>query len=544
MTHADLNPLHNLKDDFPASIVVFLVAVPLCLGIALASGAPLISGLIAGMVGGIVVGLISESPLGVSGPAAGLAVIVYTGIEELGSFPIFLTAVVLSGFIQMAMGLLRAGFIAYFFPSSVIKGMLAGIGCIIILKQIPHAIGYDKVYEGSLSFFQEDGQNTLSELINMFSFISPGPLLIFVVSMGILLLWETEWIKRFKWVSSVPAALLCVIVGALMGISFERIAVFVLETDQIVTVPVLSTLSDISSLVTFPEFSAAARWDVIGLALTLAIVGSIETLLCVEATDKLDPYKRVTPTNRELIAQGVGNSLSGLLGGLPVTQVIVRSSSNIQSKAKTKASAILHGVWLLVSVALFPGLLNFIPLSSLAAILLVVGYKLIKPKQIFTLYEQGAEQLVPFGVTVLALIFTDLLMGVTLGLAVGLLSILWDNYLHPYYADPDLDHPENGIRIQLAEDVSFLNKAGLIRTLDHLPNGLKVVIDGSRTRKMHPDIQEIIEAFLINARTRDIEVEYIKRNKSLIENHQDSLQEMTERKSVEVAMKHQQGALK
>lgn len=544
MNHPNLNPLENLKNDFAPSIVVFLVAVPLCLGIALASGAPLISGLIAGMVGGIVVGLISESSLGVSGPAAGLAVIVYAGIQDLGSFPVFLSAVILSGLFQLVMGALRAGFIAYFFPSSVIKGMLAGIGCIIILKQIPHALGYDKVYEGSLSFIQEDGQNTLSELLNVLDFISPGPVLISLVSLGVLILWETNWIKRYNWIASIPAPLISVILGSFLYVSFEGIEGFNLNQEQVVNVPVLGSFSEISTLVTLPDLSAMFRLDVIKLGLTIAVIGSIETLLCLEATDKLDPYKRVTSTNRELYAQGVGNVISGLVGGLPVTQVIVRSSSNIQAKAKTKASAILHGVWLLISVAIFPTLLNFIPLSSLAAILLAVGYKLIKPEQFVKLYNQGSEQFVPFIVTVLALVFTDLLIGVSLGLAVGLFSILWSNYLHPYYADPDLEHPEDGVRIQLAEDVSFLNKAGLIRTLDHFPDGLRVVIDASRTRKMHPDIQEIIDAFLINAKTRDIDVEYLKRDKSKVENHHETLVEISREKSEKGNLKYRQGAAK
>lgn len=531
MKRKNLSPLRNLSSDFPASIVVFLVALPLCLGIALASGAPLISGLIAGIVGGIVVGFLSESPLGVSGPAAGLAVIVLTAIQELGSLPVFLAAVVLSGVIQIILGLLRAGFIGYFFPSAVIKGMLAGIGCIIILKQIPHAVGYDKVYEGSLSFIQEDSQNTLSELINMLQYISPGPLLIAVVSLAILIIWESPWIKNYRWSKLIPGPLVSAVTGALLVLLFEQFPLLQLKADQVVQMPVISDFSNYSRLITFPDFSAFTRFDVLGVAFTIAVIGSIETLLCLEAADKLDPYKRVTSTNRELLAQGVGNCVSGLLGGLPVTQVIVRTSSNVQAEAKTKTSAIFHGVWLLLSLLFFPYLLNLIPLSGLAAILLVVGFKLIKPQQIRNLYKEGFDQIVPFTVTIIALIFTDLLIGVTLGLAVGLFLILWENYRHPFYADPDIDHPEDGIRIQLAEDVSFLNKAGLLQALDHLPDGLRVVIDASRTRQMHPDIHEIIDDFLINAKTRNIEVEYIKQNNSGISDHRKHMYDISLEKS-------------
>lgn len=531
MKNGELSPLHNWSSDVPASIVVFLVALPLCLGIALASGAPLISGLIAGIVGGIVVGFFSDSPLGVSGPAAGLAVIVFSAIEELETLPVFFAAVVLSGVIQIIFRFLQAGFIGYFFPSSVIKGMLAGIGCIIILKQIPHAVGYDKVYEGSLSYLQEDGQNTFSELLNLINFISPGPLLIALVSLAILIIWDRPWIRNFRWSKLIPGPLIAVITGALLGILFNQFPLLKLEADQIVRMPVISDYSDYGKLITFPDFTAFFRFDVIGVAITIAIIGSIETLLCLEAADKLDPYKRVSSTNRELLAQGIGNCVSGLLGGLPVTQVIVRSSSNVQAEAKTKTSTILHGVWLFLSLMFFPTLLNTIPLASLAAILLVVGFKLIKPQQIRNLYKGGFDQIVPYVVTVVALIFTDLLVGVTLGLAVGLFMILWENYKHPFYADPNIDHPEDGIRIQLAEDVSFLNKAGLMQTLDHIPNGLRVVIDASHTRQMHPDILEIIDAFKINAKVRNIEVEYIPMRQSHIGDHRELMQNISLQKS-------------
>lgn len=529
MSHKDLDFANSLRSDLPASVVVFLVALPLCLGIALASGTPLISGMIAGIIGGIVVGLLSESALGVSGPTASLAIVILTAVNELGSLPALFTAVMLSGLFQLILGFLKAGFIGYFLPSSVIKGILTGLGSIIFLKQIPHAVGYDKVYEGSLSFFQDDGQTTLSELINMLDFISPGPLAIAAISLTILILWERPWIKRFRWSKLIPGPLLAVISGTFLGIIFQKTSLFQLKADQIVTMPMIADYSTFSELTTFPDFSAFFRFDVISVALTIAIISSIETLLSSEAVDKLDPYKRVTSTNRELFAQGIGNCLSGLLGGLPIAQVIVRSSSNVQAEAKTKISTIAHGAWLLVSLLFFPTILNLIPLSSLAAILLLVGYKLIEPKRFFDLYKEGFEQFLPFIVTVIALIFSDLLIGTALGLAVSLLSILWENYRHPYYAD--IEHPENGICIQLSEDVSFLNKVGLLQTLDHIPNGLRVVIDASKTRKMHPDIHEIIDSFLINAKTRDIEVEYIKMNQPHIIDHQKQILNISQKKS-------------
>ena len=534
MKNDELSPLHNLNADLPASIVVFLVALPLCLGIALASGVPLMSGLIAGIIGGIVVGMLSGSPLGVSGPAAGLAVIVLNSVQELDTLAIFFTAVFLSGIIQIFLGFIKAGFIGYFFPSTVIRGMLAGIGCIIFLKQIPHGVGYDKVYEGSISFLQEDGQNTLSELINILNQISLGPTLIAIASLVILILWDHPWIKGFRWSKLIPSPLLAVLAGSILAILFDQIPYLQLNFDQMVNMPVISNYSEYANLIVFPDFSAIYRSDVIGTGLIIDVVGSIETLLCLEAADKLDPYKRVTSTNRELYAQGIGNCISGLLGGLPITQVIVRSSSNIQAEAKTKTSAILHGVWLLISLLFFPHLLNYIPLASLASILLVVGYKLIKPKQFIDLYNEGLEQFIPFFVTVIALIFTDLLTGVCLGLAIALFSILWENYRHPFYADPKVEHPENGICIQLAEDVSFLNKSGLLQTFNHIPDGLKVVIDASKTRKMHPDIREIIDSFLVNAKTRNIDVEYIKMDIFPSIDHQDQLLNLGQRKSEEV----------
>ncbi|MCB0641574.1 MAG: SulP family inorganic anion transporter [Phaeodactylibacter sp.] len=497
----------NLKSDFPASIVVFLVALPLCLGIALASGAPLFSGLIAGIIGGTVVALLSGSPLGVSGPAAGLAVIVLSAIQELGTFETFLLAVVLAGIIQLIFGIMKAGVIGYYFPSSVIKGMLSGIGIIIILKQIPHALGYDKDPEGDMNFQQVDGYNTFSELGHMLDFINPGAVIIALASLAILILWEQSFMKKQSFTKVVQGPLVAVLAGIGLNLLFQNLGVYTLASDQVVNIPVSESLAGFFGQFTLPDFSQLANTHVYVTAMTIAVVASLETLLCVEATDKLDPQKRITPANRELVAQGVGNMVSGLIGGLPITQVIVRSSANIQSGGKTKAAAFIHGILLLVSVMTIPFLLNLIPLASLAAILFVVGYKLAKPALFKEMYRKGRAQFLPFIVTILGIVFTDLLMGIGMGLVVAIFHILWNNYKTPYHFDPQAYKPGEPITIQLSEDVSFLNKAGIMHTLEQLPDATKVIIDASKTQTIHPDVIEIIEDFKENARTRDVEVE-------------------------------------
>ena len=371
---ADRSFINNFKYDFPAGLVVFLVALPLCLGIALASGAPLYSGIIAGVVGGIVVGLFSGSHSGASGPAAGLAVIVFSLINDLGFEP-FLLAVFLSGAMQIAMGFLGAGTIAYYFPTSVIKGMLASIGIILILKQLPHAIGFDRDYEGDQNFFQPDGENTFTEILLSFDYLSWGAVIIAAVSLLILLFWDKLVPKRgiFKLL---PSALVVVVVSIginwLFGLYMPHLA---LKQEHLVSIPTLNSMEAINSVFIFPAFNSILDHSVWLGAATIAIVGSIETLLCVEATDKLDTHKRITPPNQELKAQGIGNMLSGLIGGIPVTQVIVRSSANIGAGSRTKYSTVIHGVLLMVSVLLIPGLLSKIPLAALAAVLMIVGYK-------------------------------------------------------------------------------------------------------------------------------------------------------------------------
>ncbi len=510
--------LSNLKYDFPASIVVFLVAVPLCLGIALASGAPLFSGIIAGIVGGIVVGALSGSQLGVSGPAAGLAVIVLVAIQELGAFDIFLLAVVLGGIFQLLLGFARAGIIGYYFPSSVIKGMLSGIGIIIILKQIPHAFGYDKDYEGSLAFTSADGHNTLSQLYYMFEAISPGAVLITVVSLGILILWEQGFMKKIKLFQIVQGPLIVVSAGILLNLIFQGIPSLALSADQMVAIPVPETLGGFFAQFTFPDFSQIGNSAVWITGITIAVVASLETLLCLEATDKLDPFKRVTPANQELKAQGVGNILSGLIGGLPITQVIVRSSTNIQSGGRTKVSAILHGFILLGCAMAIPAILNLIPLASLAAILFLVGYKLAKPELFKKMYKLGQQHFVPFMVTILGIVFTDLLMGIGIGLAVAIFYILYNNYKKPFLFELDKHVQDGAIRLELAEDVTFINKASIQRALTQIPDGAKVIIDASKSLHIDHDVVEIIEEFQTNAKYRNIELELIDFNSVDIKN--------------------------
>ncbi len=517
----------NLKHDIPASIVVFLVAVPLCLGIALASGAPLFSGVIAGIIGGIVVGAISGSQLGVSGPAAGLAVIVLSAIAELGAFEVFLLAVVISGVIQVILGYAKAGIIGYYFPSSVIKGMLSGIGIIIILKQIPHGLGYDKDYEGSLTFAQPDGNNTLSELFHMFEAISPGAALITAISMVILILWEQPFMKKIKVFSIIQGPLVVVAGGIIMNLLFQNIPSLALNTDQVVAIPVPESFSGFFGQFTLPDYSQILNPNIWMIGATIAIVASLETLLCLEATDKLDPQKRVTPTNRELKAQGVGNIISGLIGGLPITQVIVRSSTNIQSGGKTKMSAILHGVIMLVSALVIPKVLNLIPLASLAAILFVVGYKLAKPVVFKQMYGLGIEHFAPFMVTILGIIFTDLLVGIILGLVVAIMYILYNNFKKPFLFDSDKHLKDGVLHMKLAEDVTFINKASILNTLSQVPDGSKIIIDASKSINICQDVIEIIQEFKTSAEYRNIQVEIKKREKRGVKN---------QRKAVEFAL--------
>lgn len=494
----------TLNKDAPAGLVVFLVAVPLCLGIALASGAPLFSGIIAGIVGGIVVTTFSGSDLGVSGPAAGLTVIVLSAITELGSFEIFLTAVMIGGLLQIVLGLLRAGIIGYYFPTSVIKGMLSAIGIIIFLKQIPHAFGYDKDYEGDLDFIQADGQNTFTELSNMVDFITPGAIMVSVFSIMVLILWEQKFMKKIKIFGVIQGPLVVVVGGIFLGKLLLNTSLEI-SAEHMVSIPVSSSLSGFFNQFTLPDFSQIGNPEVWIVGFTIAIVASLETLLCVEATDKLDPLKRITPTNKELRAQGIGNLVSGLIGGLPVTQVIVRSSANIQSGGQTKVASFIHGLLILVSAMLIPGILNLIPLASLAAILFVVGYKLAKPAIFKQMYKEGIQQFIPFVVTVLAIILTDLLVGIGIGLAVAIFFILRKNYLSPFVLKTTREKDDKHFRIELSENVTFLNKASILKELNNMPKDSYVLIDASKTIHIEHDVLEIISDFIIASKHKNIQ---------------------------------------
>ncbi len=499
--------INTLKNDIPSSIVVFFVALPLCLGIALASGAPLFSGLIAGIIGGIIVGALSGSQIGVSGPAAGLAAIVLTAIGTLGGFENFLLAVVLGGVIQIAFGVLRLGIIGYYFPSSVIKGMLTGIGIIIILKQIPHFFGYDADPEGDFAFAQVDGANTFSELLNIFGNVSIGATIVASVGLAILLFWDKILAKKHKFFKIVQGPLVAVAIGIIYYVSTKGNAQFGISNEHLVSVPVPSDFDSFVGQFSFPNFGAITNPAIWVTAFTIALVASLETLLCVEATDKLDPAKRVTPTNRELLAQGTGNILSGMIGGLPITQVIVRSSANIQSGGKSKKSAIIHGFLLLISVVLIPGLLNMIPLSVLAAILLIVGFKLAKPTLFKTIYNQGWKQFLPFIVTVLGIVFTDLLIGIALGLMVGIVVIMVKSYQNSHFLN--IEDKSNGVtkfKMTLAEEVTFINKGAILKELEALPENSYLELDVRKTRYLDHDIIEILENFASKARSRNITI--------------------------------------
>ena len=503
MAPESFRPASSLSFDAPASLVVFLVALPLCLGIALASGVPLFSGIIAGAVGGIVIGLISKSPLSVSGPAAGLTVIVLNAVQSLPTFEAFLLVVFLAGALQILLGVLRAGIIGDFIPSSVIKGMLAAIGLILILKQLPHAFGYDADPEGDFFFQQNDGENTFSALWVMLERITPGAALISIVSLVFLFWWDATPLRRNKWLQYVPGPLIVVIFGVAANETFQAVAPgMAVQMEHLVNIPVSGSLDELLGLFRFPDFSFIASREVWTAALTIGLVASVETLLSIEAIDKLDPYKRTTPTNRELLAQGVGNMAAGLIGGMPVTSVIVRSSANVNAGARTKASAILHGVLLAVCAIAIPFLLNKIPLAALAAILIALGYKLTKPQIFLDKYEKGWVHFVPFVVTIAAILFTDLLAGIGIGLFVAGAFIIFNNYHSAIlYIVDGTQH-----LIRFKKDMSFLHKFELKRILEKIPAGSTVLIDVSSTSFIDYDNAELINEYIQTAHFKDIKV--------------------------------------
>ncbi len=500
----------HIKQDLPASIVVFFVALPLCLGIALASGAPLFSGIIAGIVGGIVVGMASGSRLGVSGPAAGLAVIVFDAIATLGSWELFLCAVVLAGVFQIALGYLRAGFVAYFFPTSVITGMLTGIGLLIILKQLPYLLGWHADFLGEQAFQQFNGENTFSAITHAISQISLPALLISAFSLALLVVWDKYLTPKHKIFQLIQGPIVVVLLGIIFTVILNQ-ASAPLSVDQLVSLPVISSFTDLTNEMAFPAFEQMFSLDVLTVAAVMAIVASIETLLSVEATDKLDPQRNTTPTNRELKAQGLGNIFSGLLGGLPVTQVIVRSSANIAFGARSKLSAIMHGFFLLIAVVAIGGLLNLIPLASLAAVLIIVGYKLAKPATFSLMYRAGWEQFLPFMATIIVMLVTDLLSGVIAGLAVSVFFTLKHSYKNSFHFRDTVEN-QNDLEthhIVLAEEVSFFNKPSILKKLNSLPENSKVILDFTNSKSVAFDVIELVKDFSAKAHHRNISVETV-----------------------------------
>lgn len=494
------------KRDVPASIVVFLVAVPLCLGIALASGAPLFSGIIAGMVGGLVVGLISDSQLMVSGPAAGLTAIVLAAISQLGSFDAFLAAVVIAGAMQIAFGLLRAGVIGYYFPTAVIKGMLSAIGLILILKQIPHAIGYDADAMGDDSYMQANAETTFTGLFEAFNHVQWGAAIIAAISLPLLFAWGKGPLKRVK---DVPAPLVIVVFGVAMNALYAAVAPhLVIDATHLVSVPVPDSLGSFFGQFTFPDWGAMLRPAVWQVALTLAVVASLESLLSLQATDEMDPWHREANTDRELLAQGTGNFVSGLIGGLPVTGVIVRSATNIAAGAQTRWSGVLHGVWLLVAALAIPGLLNTIPLAALAAVLIHVGYKLANPVLFKAALTRGRTYAFSFFFTVGVILVTDLLRGILVGLAVGVIAILRDHVQSPPFTEVS---PPGAVlkRLQLHDNVNFLHKAALTTVLEALPAGSRIELDARRTKRLDTDVLEVIDNFRKSAPERHIDLRLV-----------------------------------
>jgi len=489
-----INLFANLKSDFASGLVVFLVALPLCLGIAMASGAPLFSGIIAGVVGGIVVGFLSQSHVSVSGPAAGLTAIVLTAITDFGAFDVFLMSVFIAGVIQLALGFLKAGSISNYFPTNVIEGMLAGIGIIIILKQIPHAFGYDADFEGDQAFIQNDGSNSFSFLFDVINHIQLGAVVISLVSLVILISWDkVPFLKRLKLV---PGALIAVILGVVLNeIFISTGSSLAIGKEHLVSLPVPKSFEEFKSILITPNFSAVTNPQVWVVGVTIAIVASIETLLCIEASDRMDVQKRYTDTNVELRAQGIGNIVSSLLGGLPMTSVVVRSSANNNAGAKSKMSAIIHGVLLLVSVLSIPALLNKIPLATLATVLILVGYKLAKPATFFHFWEKGKYQFVPFIATLVFVVATDLLKGVALGIIISIIFVLRGNLKRAYSFKKEEYEDGDVIHIDLAQEVSFLNKAAIKLTLSEIPENSKVIINAHDTEYIAHDVLDLIREF-------------------------------------------------
>ena len=493
------------KHDGPAGTVVFLVALPLCLGIALASGAPLFAGIIAGAVGGLMVSALSGSQVSVSGPAAGLTMLVSAAIHDLGSYNVFLAAVMLAGVIQFGLGVLRAGVIADYVPNGVIKGMLAAIGLVIILKQIPHALGRDKDFEGDFHFIEPGQSNTLTDIVSGVLSASPGAIMISVLSLLVLIFWDRLAGGGNRFFAMVPGPLAVVGLGIGLNQAFGAFAPGLQLTapEHMVALPVFQSAKELLAQLTHPDFSALANPQVWTVAATIAVVASLESLLSLEAADRLDPYKRISPPNRELRAQGIGNFISGLLGGLPVTSVVVRTSANVYAGARTWRSSFIHGLLLLGSVLLIPQLLNLTPLACLAAVLLTVGYKLTKPKLYKEMWKLGLNQFLPFVVTVVAIVFTGLLEGVIIGLILGLFFVVRSNH----HECVTVVNQDNYFLLRLNKDATFVNKSELRRILRKIPEGTRLILDGTRALYIDRDIREVVEDFQKLAPYKNIAVE-------------------------------------
>ncbi len=503
--------------DISSGLVVFLIALPLCLGISLASGAPLFSGIIAGIVGGIVVGVTSNSSINVSGPAASVALVIFTAITTLGSFEAVLVATIFAGVIQIVLGFWKAGTVAYFFPNAMIKGILASIGLILILKQIPHAFGVDSVFQGVETFWNPDGSNTFSELLKVFYQISIGATIITVVSLIIIIGWNNKLFNKYAFFKYFPSALAAVVVAILLNEMFKAyFPEFALDSSHLVNLPAADSLGEFANFFKFPDFSVITNVDVYTIALSIAFIASLESLLSTEAGDKLDPYKRRTSTNRELKAQGIGNIVSGLVGGLPVTAVIVRTSANVAAGGRTKTATITHGIIMLICVATIPLILNLIPLAALSAVLFVVGYKLTSVGIYKGVFAQGKKQFLPFIITILVVMFTDLITGIIVGGVVAVFFILRDNYKNAYINDDKVtENPGNEYILRLAQETTFLNKADIMLYLDHLPEGSHVIIDGSDAKFIHNDIYEIIDEFKETAKYKNIDLEVVNLDRNL-----------------------------
>ena len=495
--------LKNFGADFPSSIVVFLVALPLCLGIALASNAPLFSGIIAGIIGGIVIGSLSGSQLSVSGPAAGLTAIVSAAILKLPTFETFLLAVVICGALQLVLGFIKAGIIGDYIPNCVIKGMLAAIGLILILKQFPHLVGYDANYPGDESFKQGNDENTFSGIINAFKHVAPVAILIGFIGLTFQFVWEKFTVNKKGFSKLIPAPLIVVLAGIAINEFFKNDSGYAIDPKHMVNIPIAQSANEFFSFFTHPDFNGFLNKDVWIAGITLALVASLETLLSIEAIDDLDPYQRVTNKERELKAQGFGNMISGLVGGLPITSVIVRSSANVNAGAKSKMSAIYHGILLLLCVAFIPGLLNLVPKSALAAVLIYTGYKLAKPALFKAYYKKGWDQFLPFVITIAAILLTDLLIGVLIGIGVGLFFIVRSNFKTSVF----IVHDHNKYLIRLRKDVSFLNKPIIKNKLEEIPENASVLIDASRADFIDKDVVEAIEDFALHAPLKNIRVE-------------------------------------